>query len=235
MQGFNNPREEEIAMVLQAVAQGQDLSNFDPQLLSAAKQYSVMKANELNTMINSNELPPNVSREMMRNELDTYQGFADRMAEDDPQYAGMMDAAFIGAGLYVTAKYGPMAAAKLKTAGAATYGFGQNVASNLQGVAGTATSAMGGLGSKVAQGAATVGGYATGAAEGVVGAAGVGAQNVRDFGRGVTDNFGANRLGSAPGMMGYNRPYAAGQKTYGFGKNVLGGIARLGRKALLRF
>ena len=39
MQGFNNPREEEIAMVLQAVAQGQDLSNFDPQLLSAAKQY----------------------------------------------------------------------------------------------------------------------------------------------------------------------------------------------------
>lgn len=230
-----NAKEQEIQMIVQAVAQGQDLSQFDPSALSAAKNYVVSKANELNRMVNSADTPPNVTREMLRNELTMYEGFADKLAEDDPMFAGMMDAALIGAGVYGAAKYGPMAAAKLKTAGQATYGFGQNVASGVKGMAGTATSAMGDFGSRAAQGASTVGGYATGAAQGVADAAGRGVQNVRDFGRGVTDNFGANRIGSAPGMTGYNAPYAAGQRTYGFGKNVLGGLARLGRKAFLKF
>jgi len=256
-----NAKEQEIQMIVQAVAQGQDLSQFDPSALSAAKNYVVSKANELNRMVNSADTPPNVTREMLRNELTMYEGFADKLAEDDPMFAGMMDAALIGAGVYGAAKYGPMAAAKLKTAGQATYGFGKDMA-------GKATSAMGGLGTKAATAASSAAGYAAGATRGATNfaqnvgdrirtaapsyyaqtrsglsplarnvrdVAEAGVQGVRDFGRGVTDNFGANRIGSAPGMTGYNAPYAAGQRTYGFGKNILGGLARLGRKAFLRF
>ena len=223
-----NPQEEQIAMVLQAVAQGQDLSSIDPKMLSAAKAYSVKKVNDLNQMVNSAELPPNVTREMIRNELSIYEGFANKMTEDDPQYADAMDAAFIGMGLYAGAKYGPMAWAKAKTMTGQAYGFGQTAAQSVSGLGGRAAAA----------GAATVGGI-TGAAEGMaanVGAAAGGvAQGVRDYGRGITDNLGANRLGSAPGMIQHNKPYAAGQKTFGFGKNLLSGIANLGRKALFRF
>ena len=110
-----NNQEQQIQAIVQAVAQGQDISQFDPQSLSAAKQYVTMKANELNKMVNSTSTPPNVTREMLRNDLDMYQGFADLLATDDPQFATAMDIAFIGAGIYATAKYGPMAAAKAKT------------------------------------------------------------------------------------------------------------------------
>ena len=255
-----NAKEQEIQMIVQAVAQGQDISQFDAQSINAAKSYTVSQANRINQMVNSTDLPANVTREMLRNELDMYQGFADKLAENDPEYASAIDIAFMGAGLYATAKYGPMAAAKLKTAGQATYGFGKDMA-------GKAASAMGGLGTKAATAASGAAGYASGVAGGATNfaqnvgdriraaapsyyaqtrsglsplarnvrdVAGAGVQGVRDFGRGVTDNFGRNRIGSAPGMMGYNAPYSAGQKTYGFGKNVLGGIARLGRKALFR-
>ena len=126
-----NPNMEEIQAVIQAVANGQALDQFDPSMISAAKQFSAMKANELNKMINSTSMPPNVTREMMRNELDMYQGFADKIAEDDPEYATAMDIAFIGAGLYATAKYGPMAAAKARSGFQATYGFAQNAMGNM--------------------------------------------------------------------------------------------------------
>lgn len=126
-----NPNMEEIQAVIQAVANGQALDQFDPSMISAAKQFSAMKANELNKMINSTSMPPNVTREMMRNELDMYQGFADKIAEDDPEYATAMDIAFIGAGLYAGAKYGPMAAAKARTGFKATYGFAQNMGGNM--------------------------------------------------------------------------------------------------------
>ena len=43
-----NPNMEEIQAVIQAVANGQALDQFDPGMISAAKQFSAMKANELN-------------------------------------------------------------------------------------------------------------------------------------------------------------------------------------------
>tara|TARA_R100000458_G_scaffold41478_1_gene39155 strand:- start:1191 stop:1922 length:732 start_codon:yes stop_codon:yes gene_type:complete len=227
-----NAQEAKIQTVIQAIAQGQDISNFDPQDISAAKQYSVKKANELNAMINSAQTPPNVTREMLRNDLQMYEGFASKIAEDDPMYAGMMDAAFIGAGLYAGAKYGPMAVAKMKTMGQQGFGFAQQGVENIRNRASSAGAAIGGLGSRAAQGASTVAGYATGAAQGAAGLAGAGVRGARDFTRGITDNLGANRLGSAPGMTGYNRPYAAGQQTFGFGKNVMGTLGKLGRRLL---
>ena len=247
-----NAKEQEIQMIVQAVAQGQDLSQFDPAALSAAKNYVVAKANELNRMVNSADTPPNVTREMLRNELTMYEGFADKLAEDDPMFAGMMDAALIGAGVYGAAKYGPMAAAKLKTAGQATYGFGKDMA-------GKAASAMGGLGTKAATAASGAAGYASGVAGGAASAvsdfasrgAEYGAPRAQQFAGAARDAFYGGPMGPQNLNTG-NRPpfmnamntnaqrYGAmagnvGQKTYGFGKNVLGGLARLGRKAFLRF
>ena len=108
-------QEMQIQAVVEAISKGQDISQFDSQSISAAKQYVTMKANELNRIINSTDTPPNVTREELRGELDMYQGFADKLAEDDPAFASMMDVAMIGAGVYGAAKYGPMAAAKAKS------------------------------------------------------------------------------------------------------------------------
>ena len=49
--GQINEQTESIMNIVQADAQGQDVSQFDPQSLSAAKQYVTMKANELNKMV----------------------------------------------------------------------------------------------------------------------------------------------------------------------------------------
>jgi hypothetical protein len=218
-----------IQTIIQAIAQGQDISNFDPQDISAAKQYSVKKANELNAMINSAQTPPNVTREMLRNDLQMYEGFASKIAENDPMYAGMMDAAFIGAGLYAGAKYGPMAVAKMKTMGQQGFGFAQQAGAQ-------ASAAASGLAGRAATAGATVAGGVAGATEGMAAnagrAAGAATQVARDYRRGITDNLGANRMGSAPGMTQWNRPYAAGQQTFGFGKNVMGTLGKLGRRLL---
>ena len=119
---------QQIQGVIAAVAQGQDISQFDPQVISAAKQQVVMQANQLSRLVNSSSLPPNVTREQLRDDIAMYEGFANKLAEDDPTFANLMDVALIGAGVYAGAKYGPMAAAKAKVglakgAGMA-FGFG---------------------------------------------------------------------------------------------------------------
>ena len=57
---------QQIQGVIAAVAQGQDISQFDPQVISAAKQQVVMQANQLSRLVNSSSVPPNVTREQLR-------------------------------------------------------------------------------------------------------------------------------------------------------------------------
>ena len=198
-QGEINDATEQIMAIIQAVAQGQDISNFDPRMLSAAKQHTATKANELNKMINSSSLPPNVTRETLRNELQMYEGFTNKLAEDDPQFANAMDIAFVGAGLYAAYKYGPMAAAKAKTVGAATYGYGQEAY-------GKAAGAVSGAGQSA--GAAVQRG---------VGAA-------ADFASRGSEYF-QNR-GAFPGVKPYSPTYGYAQKAAGYGKQAMGALSK---------
>mgnify|MGYP003110915286 CR=1 FL=1 len=245
---------DEIQAIIQAISNGQDVKNFDAQTISAAKQYAVQKANELNAMINSSNLPPNVSREMLRNDLSMYQGMADKLAEDDEVFATAMDAAFIGAGLYTAAKYGPMAIAKAKTMGQNTYGFAQRTA-------GSAAESIRNIPGSVRAGAAGAANYARDFASRAAEYATSGTQEMNQAirppapGSGnipypdeqtvrsnqyAYDRSGAGRATPDPPMRGATTSRTPGrfqqwasptaQRTFGFGQNLASGAGKAIRR-----
>ena len=249
--GGSNAQTEQVQAIIQAVAQGQDISQFSPEAISAAKRFTAMRANELNTMINSTNIPQNVSREMLRNELQMYEGFTSKLAEDDPEFASMMDVALIGAGVYATAKYGPLALAKAKTMGEAAY-------SNAQSMSQAASQRMSDMSARAKQSAARGFGFASrmgergvgaardmgqrgmGAAKGYAQAAGAAASPyVQRTGQAINRGIGGAAAGmsSAAEYLGSpefqsstanlrNRAQNVGQKTYGFGKNLASGLSK---------
>tara|TARA_B100000700_G_C15040112_1_gene854900 strand:+ start:311 stop:1039 length:729 start_codon:yes stop_codon:yes gene_type:complete len=215
---------EAIQAVIQAISQGQDLNSFDPKAISAAKHQVTNRANELSNMINSTSLPPNVTREMLRNELDMYQGFADKLAEDDPEFAGLMDAAFIGAGIYVGAKYGPMAAAKAKTGAQAAYGFVKTKVGGVPSYAAPAVDAV-----KGAYGAAA--GYASPYFQQAGQYARSGLGSVADYASRGASYVTSPEFSQSMGDM-RQRVGNYGQRTFGYGKQVMGAAGKAIRRAL---
>ena len=232
---------QQIQGVIQAIAQGQDISQFDAKAISAAKQYSASRANELNRMINSTDLPPNVTREMVRNELDMYQGFADKIAENDPQYATIMDGIFIGAGLYAGAKYGPMALTKMRSMGQQGFGYAQQGAqaargavSNMGARAGAAASAGVGAAADFASRGMEAGApYAQRAGQAVnrgVGAAAAGASRTAEYFSSPEFKNSYQNVAQNARTMGKHAGSAAqnmGQKTFGFASKALRRLFRI--------
>jgi hypothetical protein len=184
---------------------------------------------------------------MLRNELQMYEGFTSKLAEDDPEFASMMDVALIGAGVYATAKYGPLALAKAKTMGEAVY-------TNAQSMSQAASQRMSDMSARAKQSAARGFGFASRMGERGVGAAADFASRGVEYaspyaqraGQAINRGIGGAAAGmsSAAEYLGSpefqssaanlrNRAQNVGQKTYGFGKNLASGLSK-GVKRLFR-
>ena len=141
---------------------------------------------------------------------------------------GMMDAALIGAGVIGAAKYGPLALAKAKTMGESAYGFAQTQVANAKAYTAGASGAAGQFASRGMEYASGVPGRTRTAAT--------------QFGASARDAFRGPYAapGYGPGASSPMGPYGpptraqnygatagrAGQKTFGFGKNLASGIGK---------